>query len=399
MNSDDTNSKPRSPATIVTHYGRDPEKQYGFVNPPIVRGSTVIFQSYDQLKGHKRPYGYGRHGNPTNDAVQSTVTELENGAQTFLAPSGVSAITTALMAVLKTGDDLLVCDTVYEPTRQFCDSILEKMGVTTRYYDPTIGVGIEKLIQPNTKAVMVESPGSLTFEVQDIPAIASVCGPKEIAIIADNSWASPLYYKPLDLGANIVVHAGTKMFSGHSDIMFGTITTDATYEKRVQNTYRALGVCVGPDDSYLIARGLRSLELRMREQGQKALEMAKWLEKHPLVETVLHPALPQHPQHDIYQRDFTGPGALFSLILKPAGEEAVAAMVDDMELFAMGYSWGGFESLILPVKISSQRSVTQWPHDGNLIRLNIGLEGIEDLQADLSAGFERYRQMANIKLD
>lgn len=398
MSKNDTNSAPKKPATIVTHHGRNPEKQFGFVNTPIVRGSTVIFDSYDQIKGNKREYAYGRHGNPTDDAVRHVITELEHGADTLLAPSGVSAITTALMSVLSAGDDLLMCDTVYEPTRQFCDIILAKMGITTRYYDPTIGAGIEALLQPNTRAVMTESPGSLTFEVQDLPAIAEVCAPRDIAILADNSWASPLYYNPLDHGANIVIHAGTKMFAGHSDVMFGTITADGKYAKVVKQTYRALGVCVSPEDSFLIGRGLRTLELRMREQGQNALKLAKWLADHPLVETVLHPALPQHPQHDIFKRDFKGSGSLFAFILKPAGEDAIAAMVDEMSLFGMGYSWGGYESLILPVKIASQRSATKWPHAGNLIRVNIGLEDFDDLQTDLAEGMRRYAQLANFKI-
>ncbi|WP_424981330.1 cystathionine beta-lyase [Maritalea sp. S77] len=398
MSKNDTNSTPKSPATIVTHHGRNPENQFGFVNTPIVRGSTVLFDSYEQIKGNKRTYAYGRHGNPTDDAVRHVITELEHGAETLLAPSGVNAITTALLSVLSTGDDLLMCDTVYEPTRQFCDSVLQKMGITTRYYDPTIGADIEQLLQPNTRAVMTESPGSLTFEVQDLPAIAKVCAPRGISILADNSWASPIYYKPLDLGANIVIHAGTKMFAGHSDVMFGTITADEAHAQELKKTYRALGVCVSPEDSFLIGRGLRTLELRMREQGGKALAMAEWLQGHPLVETVLHPALPSHPQHQIFKRDFTGSGSLFSFILKPAGEEAIAAMVDDMNLFGMGYSWGGYESLILPVKIASQRSATTWPHEGNLIRVNIGLEGYEDLQNDLADGLERYSQMSNHKL-
>lgn len=397
MNKKDTNPAPKSPATVVTHHGRDPKQQFGFVNTPIVRGSTVIFDSYDQIKGNKRAYPYGRHGNPTDDAVRAVITELEHGADTLLAPSGVSAITTALLSVLSAGDDLLMCDTVYEPTRQFCDQVLDKMGITTRYYDPTIGAGIEDLLQPNTRAVMTESPGSLTFEVQDLPAIAKVCGPRDIAILADNSWASPLYYNPLDLGANIVIHAGTKVFAGHSDVMFGTITADEKYAKAVKKTYRALGVCVSPEDSFLIGRGLRTLELRMRDQSEKALKMATWLESHPLVDKVLHPALAQHPQHEIFARDFRGAGTLFAFILKPAGEDAIAAMVDEMELFGMGYSWGGYESLILPVKIASQRSATHWPHDGNLIRVNIGLEGFDDLKTELADGLERYGQLSNLK--
>lgn len=398
MSKNDTNSTPKSPATIVTHHGRSPENQFGFVNTPIVRGSTVIFDSYEQIKSNDHAYGYGRHGNPTDDAVRHVITELENGADTLLAPSGVSAITTALLSVLSTGDDLLMCDTVYEPTRKFCDSVLQKMGITTRYYDPTIGAGIEELLKPNTRAVMTESPGSLTFEVQDLPAIAKVCAPRGISILADNSWASPLYYKPLDLGANIVIHAGTKMFAGHSDVLFGTITADESHIKELKKTHRALGVCVSPEDSFLIGRGLRTLELRMREQGSKALAMAEWLEQHPLVETVLHPALPSHPQHEIFKRDFSGAGSLFGFILKPADEDAIAAMVDDMNLFGMGYSWGGYESLILPVKIATQRSATKWPHEGNLIRVNIGLEDFADLQDDLTEGLERYGQKSNYKL-
>ena len=376
--------------TILTHLGREPSEQYGFVNTPVVRGSTVVFDSYEQLKANDHPYSYGRHGNPTNDAVHKVITALEGAHETLLAPSGVSAISTALLAVAKTGDHVLITDSAYEPTRQFADSLLRANQIEVEYFDPRIGSDIESLIKPNTTAILTESPGSLTFEVQDLPAIAAARGDKGIAIIADNSWATPLYYRPIELGADIVVHAGTKMFVGHSDVMFGTISSNEKYAKAVRSTYRGLGVCVSPEDSFLVARGLRTLAIRMKEHETRALELAKWLENQPLVDKVFHPALEQHPDHEIFKRDFTGSGSLFSFTLKENSDAGTRDLLNGMELFAMGYSWGGFESLILPIKIKSQRSVTQWKETGSLFRVHIGFEDMDDLKSDLEKGLARF---------
>lgn len=376
--------------TVLTHVGRDANRQYGFVNTPVVRGSTVLFESFEDLQAGKSGYGYGRHGNPTNDAVKEVITHLEGANETFLTPSGLSAISTALTGVAHAGDHILISDSAYLPTRQFCESVLKANNIEVEYYDPRIGKRISALLRDNTTAILTESPGSLTFEVQDLPAIAKARGDRDIAIIADNSWATPLFYKPLELGADIVVHAGTKMFVGHSDVLFGTISTNEKWTDKIRTTYKALGVCVSPEDSFLVARGLRTLSIRMKEHQIRALDIAKWLEKQPVVQKVFHPALAQHPDHKIFMRDFTGSGSLFAFTLKSAPEKAIAAMLNQMRLFGMGYSWGGFESLILPISIKDQRSVTKWSEAGNLFRIHVGLEDINDLKSDLSDAIERY---------
>jgi len=394
MNIAERSSNSCGEETVLTHVGRSPKEQYGFVNTPVVRGSTVLFDSYENLIASKSQYGYGRHGNPTNDAVKDVITKLEGAKDTFLTPSGLSAISTALMATARAGDHVLITDSAYEPTRHFCDTILKANEIEVEYYDPRVGNRISDLLRKNTKVILTESPGSLTFEIQDLPAISAARGDRDIAIIADNSWATPLFYKPLELGADIVVHAGTKMFVGHSDVLFGTISSNEKWCGRVSDAYKALGICVSPDDSFLVARGLRTLSIRMKEHEKRALELAKWLETQPIIEKVFHPSLEQHPDHDIFTRDFKGSGSLFSFTLKSAPKQAISEMLNHMRLFGMGYSWGGFESLILPVVIGKQRSATSWVEDGNLFRVHIGLEDFNDIKSDLSDALDRYKSAA-----
>ncbi|MBK8083000.1 MAG: cystathionine beta-lyase [Devosia sp.] len=379
-----------SPETILTHSGRRTDEQFGFVNTPVYRGSTVLFGTLDDLEGSGAPYRYGRTGNPSTQAVETVITALEEAAGTVLAPSGLAAISTALLSVVSAGDDILLTDSVYEPTRLFCRETLGRMGVTTRFYDPRIGAGIADLVNEKTKLVFVESPGSLTFEVQDLPAISAVARPRGIAVMVDNSWATPLFHKPLTLGADIVVHAGTKMFIGHSDAMFGTASANAEWWPRLSRTHRLAGICASPDDAFLAARGLRTLAIRMKEQRERALELARWLEARPLVEQVLHPALESHPDHALFRRDFSGSGSLFSMVLKGKPRAAIAAMLDGLELFGMGYSWGGYESLCLPVHPERIRTATRWESDGCTFRIHVGLEGIDDLKADMAAALDRY---------
>ncbi|WP_417308678.1 cystathionine beta-lyase [Devosia sp.] len=376
--------------TILTHSGRRPPDQFGFVNTPVYRGSTVLFESLDAIENQTAPYGYGRVGNPTSRSVETLISELEGAEGTVLAPSGLAAITTAMLAVLSTGDDVLVTDTVYDPTRRFCDGLLARMGITTRYYDPRIGAGIEELMTDKTRLIFCESPGSLTFEIQDLPAISEVAKRHGALVMVDNSWASPLFYRPLALGADIVVHAGTKMFVGHSDAMFGTASANAAAWKQLYDGHRQQGMFTSPDDVFLAARGLRTLAIRMKEHQARALELARWLEQHPLVEQVLHPALESHPDNALFKRDFSGSGSLFSIVLENRPRAAVAALVDGLELFGMGYSWGGYESLFLPIRPHRARTVTSWPEDVCMFRIHVGLEDIEDLKADLSAGLDRY---------
>jgi cystathionine beta-lyase len=384
------NRKP-SHETILTHLGRQTGDHFGFVNTPVFRGSTVLFETLDDLDNHDAPYRYGRNDNPTSRAVATLVSELEGAEGTVLAPSGLAAITTALLSVLDAGDELLVSDSCYEPTRNFCTGTLKRLGIATTFYDPRIGAGIAGLITERTKAIFVESPGSLTFEIQDLPAIVDAARGRDIFVVVDNSWATPLYFRPLEHGADLVVHAGTKMFIGHSDAMFGTASANARAWPLLAKAHRQLGMCASPDDSFLAARGLRTLAIRMKEHQARALEMARWLEQQPTVLAVYHPALPQHPDHAIWKRDFSGSGSLFSVLLEPAPRAAVAAMVNGFELFGMGYSWGGYESLCLPVHPERIRTAVNWTTRGDLFRIHVGLEDIEDLKADMQAALERYR--------
>jgi len=390
--SNDQGPNPLRAETTLATAGRDTKAQKGFVNPPVVHGSTVLYPTADDLHAHRGEFQYGRHGTPTTRALQEALMALEGPqcAGVGLAPSGLSAISTTLLAVLKAGDHVLVCDNVYRPSRNFCNGMLARYGVEVGYFDPLIGGRIADLFRPNTRAVLVEAPGSQSLEMPDVPAIAAVAHARGALVIDDNTWATPLYHRSLDQGVDISLQAATKYIGGHSDIMFGTISANAKAWPVVAEAIRLLGVCAGPDDVFLALRGLRTLAVRLARHHQSGLELARWLATRPEVLRVLHPALETDPGHAIWKRDFSGASGLFSVVLKPAPQGAVDALLDTVRLFGMGYSWGGFESLVIPFDCDSYRTATVWAPGGPTLRLHVGLEDVEDLKADLARGFAAF---------
>lgn len=377
--------------TRLVHAGRDPWDQHGFVNTPIYRGSTVLYPTVDDLNHRRGRYSYGTKGTPTTEALERAWTDLAGAAGTVLTPSGLAAVTVALMSCLKAGDHLLVTDSVYRPTRQFCDGVLKRFGVETTYYDPLIGAGIERLFQPNTAAVFTEAPGSQSFEMQDVPAIAAAAHARGAVVLMDNTWATPLFYPPHERGVDLAIEAGTKYLSGGSDLLLGLVSANAERWPALRATFDAFAMCAGPEDIFLGLRGLRTMALRLKEHERQALDMARWLAARPEVERVLHPALESDPGHAIWTRDFKGSSGLFSVILKPCSDAALAAMLDGLDLFGMGYSWGGFESLVIPFDCATYRTAMPWKPGGHALRFHIGLEDLDDLKTDLDAGFARLR--------
>ncbi len=389
----ETRSALRSRTRLV-HAGRNPSEQHGFVNTPIYRGSTVLADTIDDYQGGQNRYTYGTQGTPTTDALTTAWTELAGASGTVLTPSGLAAITVALLAVLGSGDHLLVTDSAYFPTRRFCDGTLKRFGVETTYDDPKVAGGIAELFRPNTRAVMVEAPGSQSFEMQDVPAIAEAARARDVCVVMDNTWATPLFFPPHARGVDIAIEAGTKYLSGHSDLLLGLTSANDRYWPALKRCFTEFAICAGPEDVFLALRGLRTMELRLREAERQALAMARWLAERPEVLRVLHPALPESEGHDLWRRDFLGSSGLFSVVLKPAPRAAVAAMVDGLELFGIGASWGGYESLIIPFDCAPYRTATAWNPGGPTLRLSIGLEDLDDLRGDLDRGFARLRAAA-----
>lgn len=379
----------KGPDTELVSVGRDPAAQHGFVNTPVYHGSTVLYANADDLFANRIQYPYGRRNSPTIEALTRALSELENAAGTVLAPSGLSAVTTALLSVCNSGDHILVADSVYHPNRHFCDTVLKRMGVETSYYNPTIGGDIAALFKPNTKAVFTESPGSLTFEVQDLPAIAEAAHARGALVLADNTWATPYFFKPLDFGADLSIQAGTKYISGHADVLIGSISASHNAWPRLHATHGALGLSVGPDDIFLALRGLRTMGLRLKHHQQSGLAVAHWLQGRPEVARVLHPGLGSDPGHALWVRDFCGASGLFAIELNPSADKQVRTFLDALELFGMGYSWGGFESLVVPFDLRA-RSIAN-KTSGQMLRLHIGLENVDDLIADLEAGFSAMK--------
>lgn len=376
--------------TQITQLGRDPASQSGFVNAPVYRGSTVVFPTMDALLNNRAEFNYGTAGTPTIKNLEQSWSALAGAEGTVLSPSGLGAIVLALLTTLKSGDNLLMPDSVYRPTRNFCRGLLEKMGITITYYDPMIGSDIESLIKSNTSTIFLESPGSQSFEVQDVPAITAVAKKYNIATIIDNTWATPLFFRAHDMGCDLSLEAGTKYLGGHSDLLMGIVSANAEWWPKLRETYDLMAMLPGAEDCFLALRGLRTLSIRLKEAQSRALDIAHWLKARPEVIRVLHPAFEDCPGHEIWKRDFTGSSGLFSVVLDPKfTQDDVGRLLDGLSIFGMGYSWGGFESLITPFDCAEYRTVTQWNPGGRTLRLQIGLEDVDDLKRDLADGFVR----------
>lgn len=384
-----TNDKSHGINTRLAHMGNDPKDFFGFVNPPVVRASTVLFPTADRMERRDQQYTYGTKGTPTTDALAAAIDELEGSAGTILVPSGLAAVSIPLLAFLSSGDHVLIVDSVYFPTRHFADSMLKRLGIEVEYYDPALGADIVNVIKPNTKVVLTESPGSNTFEMQDIPAIATAAHAVGAVVMMDNTWATPLFFRPLDFGVDISIHAATKYPSGHSDVLLGTVSANERCWSQLKETQFAMGVCAAPDDCYTILRGLRTMGVRLERHQKSALSLAESLEGKPGVARVLHPALPSFPGHDLWTRDFCGASGLFSIVLDcPDARRHRAkahAFLDALQIFGLGYSWGGYESLAVVANLSD-RTVAKAPNAGPVIRLQIGLEDAADLLADIERG-------------
>jgi cysteine-S-conjugate beta-lyase len=380
--------------TKLAHGGRRKEWRGRLVNPPVHRGSTILFDDVAEMRAAAPEFGkpyYGLHGTPTQWALAEALSELEPGAAgTFLYSSGLAAVTAALLTVLSAGDELLVTDSVYGPTRRFCDAFLRRYGVSTRYYDPLIGAGIAELIGDETKAILLESPGSVTLEVQDVPAICAAARERGVATLIDNTWATPLFFPALSHGCDMTILAATKYIGGHADLLLGSVTANSDWYSKLERTSWDLGHCVSPDDAWLGARGLRTMGVRLRQHEANALKVAQWLKAQPQVARVLHPTLPDCPGHEYWRRDFKGASGLFSIVLNGGGDSDRVAFMERLTLFGFGYSWGGFESLAVPYDPERIRTVTKWQAEGPLVRLHIGLEDADDLIEDLAAALAGY---------
>lgn len=368
--------------------------EYGFVSTPIYRGSTVLYDSYSDVEQLKRPFSYGTKGSPTLRNLEDVWTELSNAKGTVLLPSGLGAIALALLSLTKSGDHILVADTVYHPTRKFCDNVLSRYDIDVEYYDPLIGGEINDIVKPNTSVIFLESPGSQTFEVQDVPSIVKVAKQYNIKTIIDNTWATPLFFKPHDFGIDVTADAGTKYLGGHSDLLLGLVTANAETWDIIRDTYDYMAMVPSAEDCFLALRGLRTMPLRIKEAERRGLEVAKLLKHHPAVTRVFHPALPDCFGHDIWKRDFKGSTGLFSIELnKSIPKDCLSTILDNMRVFSMGYSWGGFESLIIPFDCRSYRTASGWVPEGVTLRVQIGLEDLDDIKSDIINALDRATEI------
>ena len=376
-----SDDKKLKPETIATHAGRMSDAHFGAVNTPVYRASTILYRDLASLEAGNTAYRYGRLGTPSSSSFEDAANELEGGARTIVAPSGLGAIALAIQAVCGAGDHLLMVDSCYHPTRLLCDRTLKRFGIETTYYDPLIGAGIEKLMKLNTRAVFCESPGSLTFEVQDVPAIAAVAHKHGASVLLDNTWATPVYFNAFDHGVDLSIQAATKYVGGHADVMIGYVAANESHRERLESAHHDLGLYASGDDCYLALRGLRTMPVRLARHQESGLKLAHWLAKHPAVERVLHPALETDPGHALWKRDCKGATGLFGVVMKDTPHSRFAAFMDSLKLFGMGYSWGGYESLIVPSKI--HRSAAPFDAKGRVVRIHAGLEDADDLIADL----------------
>ncbi len=372
-------------STHLVHAGRDQRLTGPFVNPPVIHASTVLYASVDDMQNGRQPYSYGRHGTPTSEALVTAVNELEGAAGTALCPSGLAAATVALLSCLSAGDRILIVDNVYGPVRRFARTNLARLGIETTYFDPAIGAGIEALFTDNTRAVYLEAPGSLTFEMQDVPAIAEVAHRHNATVLFDNTWATPVYFRPLDFGVDLSIQAATKYLGGHSDVMLGTIAASAAAWPRLEETFRHLGMHVAPDDVFLGLRGLRTLAVRLERHYASALKVATWLAAQPDIARVLYPPLPSDPGHALWKRDMSGGCGLLGFVFRGWSEDQAKRFIDGLSLFGIGASWGGFESLAILAHVENGRTAVRWQAEGPLVRLHIGLEDADDLIGDLAA--------------
>jgi len=376
--------------TLLARAGRDPARHQGMVNTPVFRTSTVIFPdraSYEGRGGDDyKKVRYGLYGTPTTFALEEAVAQMEGGHAAVALPSGLAALAVALWAFLKTGDHVLLPDSVYAPTRNFCDRRLQPNGIEIEYYDPLIGAGFEKLLRPNTRAVFCEAPGSLSFEMQDIPAIAAAAHARGLPVLADTTWGTPYFFRSFEKGVDVSIHAATKYIAGHSDVVMGMIVTNERHWLTVRRAVADYGYGVSPDDCYLTLRGFRTIGVRMNQQMANALKVARWLQSRREVKRVIYPALEGDPGHTLWKRDFSGAASLFSFVLA-AGDRHATAFINALQLFGIGSSWGGFESLAIVAQIAPYRTATKWDPGGATIRLHIGLEDPDDLIADLERGF------------
>jgi cystathionine beta-lyase len=376
--------------TVAVHAGRMSREHFGAVNTPVYRASTILYDDFESLDAAKAPFIYGRLGTPSSKSLEDTVSALEGAAKTVICPSGLNAIATAILSVCSGGDHLLVTDSCYEPTRSFCDRTLRRWAIETTYYDPRIGPGVAELFRPNTRAVFCESPGSLTFEIQDVPAIAAAAQARGASVLLDNTWATPLFFDALAHGADLSIQAATKYIGGHADVMIGYVAANESHAKRLRDTHHDLGLYASGDDCFLALRGLRTMAVRLARHQETALKLVQWLKQQPEVACALYPALEDDPGHAIWKRDFKGASGLFGVVLKAVSRAALAAFVDGLALFGRGYSWGGYESLIVPAHIN--RSVKPFAAEGPVLRIHAGLENADDLIADLDLAFARLRE-------